>query len=308
MTADGTAANSLNFTFTAALFLFLAALVAVNGCSRGGQSGSDENIVARVGSKKLTMDDVRHAIDTTQGTLVQQLPGYISVWVTDELLYQEAQRENIEGSDRYKEQMEQTQKQLAIQNLLQQFVYADTSGINEDLIRAYFDQHSAEFVLREDMMKLNIVGFTTRESASDFAASVGEASGGDSWAAALTKAKSSPSGAQSIIALPTDQYFSQRTLFPPELWKVAASLNINEVSFPVKTNLGYFLLQLLSVIPQGKTADLDIVHDEVRSRLLIERRRQKYSEYLGTLRKRYDVEVLVNSVPMDDTSKVQHHE
>ena len=274
----------------------------VSACNR---SAPEEGGIARVGSKRLTLAEARRAIDTTQGPFTQQLPKYISTWVTDELLYQEAQREGMENNESFKEQLEQTRRHLAIQNLLQQYVYEDTAGINEAALRAYFAEHAGEFIVRENMMKLNIIGFTSREFASNFAAAVTAES---PWSAAVAKAKADPSVSGSIIALPTNQYFSELTLFPPELWKVASSLNVDEVSFPVRTNLGYFVIQLLSFIPEGKPAELDIVRDEVNARLLIERRRQKYAEYLGTLRKRYDVEVLLNSITLEDSTKSQHHE
>lgn len=283
------------------LALFILTIpVMMGGC---GRPSADESTIARVGGARLSLADAKRAIDTAEGSFNQQLPRYIAEWVSDELLYQEAQREGIENSDQFHRQMDQTRRQIAVQNLLQQVVYSDTGSIEESTVRAYFNQHASEFFVREDMVKLNVVGFTAREPAGDFAAGI---SSDNPWSAAVARAKSA--SGPSIIALPGNQYFSQQTLFPPELWKVATTLNVNEVSFPIKTNIGYFVIQLLAVIPQGKAAELDVVRDEVRERMLIERRRQKYAEYLGTLRKRYDVEVLLNSVSLDDSIRSQHHE
>jgi parvulin-like peptidyl-prolyl isomerase len=155
------------------------------------------------------------------------------------------------------------------------------------------------------MIRLNSVGFNSREDASAFAAAIIQ---NRSWDDAVSKARSSASSAGQIISVASNQYYSQRSLFPTELWKVASTLNTGDVSFPVKTNLGYFVIQLLSVIPQGKPADFDLVRDEVKNRVLIEKRRQRYEQYLGTLRKRYDVEILMNIGKSQDSLQLQHHE
>ncbi|MFI5253162.1 MAG: peptidyl-prolyl cis-trans isomerase [Bacteroidota bacterium] len=287
---------------TFAIGLLLLAGVIAGGCNR---QPPDEKIIARVGTMRLTMDDARHSIDTSQGPFENQLPGYISLWVTNTLLYQEAQREGIDNTDLFRGQIEETRRQIAIQDLLQKNIYADTAGINEQALRSYFSQHGNEFFVTEDMIKLNTINFVSREGAGTFAASVVQAR---SWDAALAKARSSMTLSPEIVSVAENQYFSQRTAFPPELWKVASTLDAGEVSFPVKTNLGYFIIQLLSVLPQGKKAEFDLVRDEVKNRYLIEQRRMRYEQYLGTLRKRYDVEILVNAGKIQDTTQVHPHE
>jgi parvulin-like peptidyl-prolyl isomerase len=155
------------------------------------------------------------------------------------------------------------------------------------------------------MIKLNSIGFNSREDASTFAAAITQ---DRSWEDAVSKARNSTSSSGQIVSAASNQYYSQRSLFPPELWKVASTLNAGDVSFPIKTNLGYFVIQLLSVVPQGKTAEFDLVRDEVKNRVLIEKRRQRYEQYLGTLRKRYDVEILMNTGKSQDSLQLQHHD
>ena len=282
--------------------LLLASFIMLGGCNR---KTSDDKVIARVGNVRLTIDDARHSIDTTQGSFEQQLPGYISLWVTNTLLYQEAQREGVDNTDLFKNQIEETRRQIAIQDLLQQNVYADTGGLDDQTLKAYFDKHMNEFFVAEDMIKLNSIGFNSREDASTFAAAITQ---DRSWEDAVSKARNSTSSSGQIVSAASNQYYSQRSLFPPELWKVASTLNVGDVSFPIKTNLGYFVIQLLSVVPQGKTAEFDLVRDEVKNRVLIEKRRQRYEQYLGTLRKRYDVEILMNTGKSQDSLQLQHHD
>jgi peptidyl-prolyl cis-trans isomerase C len=282
--------------------LLLVLLTMLSGCTR---KPSEEQVIARVGNVRLTMDDARRSIDTTQGSFEQQLPGYISLWVTNTLLYQEAQRQGVDNTDLFRNQIEETRRQIAIQDLLQMNVYADTGGTDDQALKAYFDKHMSEFFVAEDMVRLNSVGFTSREDASGFAAAITQ---DRSWEEAVLRAQNSVPAAGQIVSAASNQYYSQRSLFPPELWKVASTLNAGDVSFPIKTNLGYFVIQLVSVIPQGKPAEFDLVREEVKSRVLIEKRRQRYEQYLGTLRKRYDVEILMKIGKSQDSLQLQHHE
>lgn len=286
----------------ATLDCLLICAVLLSGCSRQQQ---DEKVIARVGNVRLTIDDARRSIDTNRGTFDNQLPGYIALWITNTLLYQEAQRKGIENTDLFRNQIEETRRQIAIQDLLQQNVYADTSGLDDSALKTYFDNHPDEFFVTEDMVRLNSVGFNSREEASRFAASVIQTR---SWDNALSKARNSASSFLDIVSVATNQYYSRRSLFPPEIWKVASTLNIGDVSFPVKTNLGYFVIQLLSVLPRGKSAEFDLVQEEVKNRVLIEQRRRRYQEYLGTLRKRYDVEILLNVGKSNDSTQLQYQD
>ena len=73
--------------------------------------------------------------------------------------------------------------------------------------------------------------------------------------AARLMAESSAAG-RNVTVMPT-QYYSQHTLYPTELWKVAATLSANEVSFPVRTTNGYAVCNPSS---QSRRANLPIMN------------------------------------------------
>jgi parvulin-like peptidyl-prolyl isomerase len=284
------------------IFLLFVTLIGLGGCKTQPQG----QVIARVGDAVLTMEEARQAIDTTRGTTDDQIQRYVAIWVNNQLLYQEAQREGIDEEDSFHREMEDTRQRLAIHSLLQKRIYSDTSGLEEGNLRAYFDKHKGEFFAREDMVKLNEIGFLTREQASDFADKVSR--NNLAWIDALRQLRSDTAAAASVVSSSFEQFFSQHTLIPVELWKVAQALNTGEISFPVKTNLGYYVIQLLETVPAGKPAELDIARAEVGNRSLIDRRRHLYEEYLGTLRKQYNVEILLNSSTRGDSTQIQNHE
>ena len=252
-------------------------------------------VIARVSDTELTREEAYEHIDTTHPTRDQQLAAYVASWVNAELIHQEAKRMNIETSEAFERRMSDIKRQLANQAFLNQYVYADSTTFSDSMLHAYYDVHLSEFPMREDMAKLHVVIFNSRERASAFATLVTRTS---DWDAALADSAI----AVSITSAPPRQYYSQHTLFPPELWKVATTLSINDISFPVKTSLGFAIVQPLAMIRLGKPAEFDLVRDEIRQRLTIEVRRKKYEELLGTLRKRYNVEVFTGSTQSSDTT------
>src|ERR1051325_10942271 len=180
-------------------------------------------VIARVGSAELTLDEAKAHIDTTRAALDYALNDYASYWVNTELLYQEAKRQGVENSPEFIRQLEEVRRQLANQTYLEHFVYSDTAGLNPRALNS-------------------------RDLENSFSASVTK---GSACPAAVEHLLHDSSAASSVLASTHAQYYTMQTLFPPELWKVASALSVNEVSFPVKTAGGYFVLQCLARYDQG---------------------------------------------------------
>ena len=281
----------------------LATVTLFGACRRG--SPHEITVIARVGNDVLTLDDARRSIDSTRGSFSSELPRFVSSWINEQLLYQESQRRGIENNTEVQRQIDMARKQIAIQNFLQERIFSDTARIGETALRAYYDRHRSEFFLNDDMIELNLAHFTLREDASAFAAVVAR---GTDWRTSFVQIAGDSSANVKPAAFITGKYYDRHTLFPPELWKVAANLRTNEVSFPVRTAGGYFVLQALASASQGTPAAFEFVRDEVRTRLLIDLRRLRYDELLATLRHQYPVETNVSSFHSSDSTQQQVHE
>ncbi|MBI1807235.1 MAG: peptidyl-prolyl cis-trans isomerase [Ignavibacteria bacterium] len=283
--------------------LWLACLLplVVLACQRR-QAGT---VIARVGDAELTLEEARTHIDTSRTIVDGQLRNYVMHWVNEELVYQDAKRSGIVNDDQVKRQLDEAKRQLVNQTYLEQMLYGDSSAISDHTLREYFNKHAVEFFVREDMIKLNLIAFSNRERASSFAALV---SRGSSWRDAVETIRRDTTTPASINADVMGQYYTMHTLFPTELWKVASSLNDNDASFPEKTSTGYCVIQPLANVKKGKPAEFDLVRDEIRQRVVIERRRQRYDVLLGTLRKQYNVQILLDLKTSPDTIQQSHHE
>jgi len=262
-------------------------------------------VIARVGDSELTLDQAMAHIDTTRGAIGVQLREYALTWTTTELLYREAQRAGIETSPEFQQQFENVRRQLVTERYLATALAESSKLVDADSMKAYYDAHAKEFLLRENMLKLHIMICATREQASNFAAKVVQKA---SWSAAAKEVTGDSSGDQGPFSDVSPRYYSQSTMYPVELWRVAASLSANEVSFPVRSADRYYVLQLLATAQQGRQAEYEIVEDEVRQRMLIERRRKEYADLLGTLHGRYAVEILLDGTMANDTLQGSIHE
>ena len=259
-------------------------------------------VIARVGDAVLTLEAASLAVDSSRGSADGQLRAYVATWVTAELLHQEAQREDVDETEKFHQQVQDVTRQLAVQAYLDKHLYADTLVLGDSVLHNYFTTHSSEFFLREDIIKLNMVVFAGREHASTFAATVSQST---PWQKALEKKFRNSKSHSEIVLNAAEQYYSRRTINPPELWKVATTLSVFETSFPVRISTGYAVMQPTAVLKEGTPADFDFVRDEVYQRVQLEQRRLRYEELLTSLRTQYTVQLLL---PSSDTTRISTHE
>jgi hypothetical protein len=243
-----------------------------------------------VGDATLTEKQFAEGRDTRGEQFARQ---YVSNWVTAELLYQEARQRGFSESDEVVQQVEQAKKQFAINAYLEKVVFSDDSSDVEDAtLLTEFQSHRETYRLREDLVRMSFAIFEEREAANTFRSAVLR---GLPWNAALQEIKSDPDA--SVLRAATSEYFTQSLLYPEELWKIARTLMKEDVSYVVKTNVGYCVAIVHGTYRQGDLPELDVVRNEVRERVLLKRRKAKYNEVLALLRTKYEVEVRL--VPTD---------
>ena len=267
-----------------------ALLAALAGCT-GNRPGRP--YVARVGSAELTEDEMAGPADSLARARGKSM-AFINQWVVSELLYQEAERRGLADSDELRRQLEATRKRLAIEALLDREVYtAASDSIPEEEIAAAFRKNAAAFTLREDVVRLSDALFADRDAANQFRAALLK---GGSWDEALASVGRDSTRGSSLRAVARNRFFTQAMLFPEELWKLARTLPKEEVSYAVKTPAGYYILQVHGIRHAGEVPEYEYARQEVRDRLLVERRRARYEQLVSDLRSRHKVEVNLSVV------------
>jgi PPIC-type PPIASE domain len=242
--------------------------------------------VARVDQAFLSEDEIANPNDSL-GRAPQYRNEQIVEWVNDELLYQEALRQGLGSDPEVRHQMEAATKKLLIGSLLEKELYGE-ENVSEDEVVALYNGGGQFFRLREDVVNVSDALFDDRDAANAFRGLLVQ---GTAWSAAVEQAHTDSLLKSHLLQYLTRQYFTQSTLYPPELWKVARGLAKDEVSFAIKTDRGYYVLVGNGLRKQGEMPDLEYIHNELRDRILIERRRERFQKLLARLRMKHSVEV-----------------
>lgn len=275
------------------LFAVLFIITAI-GCSK---NASDKTPVARIDNQTLALEEIRAHIDTTREPSPAQIQQYIQRWLTEESLYREAIDRGLDRTDEMNQKMEDVRRQLAINALLEKEVYSQqTLSFSTKDIRQYYDMHVKEFNVMHDIALVSLALFKNRDVATEFRNLVLK---GTPWNSALNQQ------VQSIVMHIDSSYQTQATLMPTELWRVASKSTNRELSFPINTDNGYYILVVWKFIKQGQTADVPLVEREIRGRLTVERRRQMYGQLVQNLRAKHAIQVFISSASDSGKSKTE---
>lgn len=265
------------------LLIIAGACVILLSCGKTPQRTQE---LARVNDRVLTKDMIEANTDTSVQLTDAQIGMYARRWVISEILFQEAQRQKLDQSDAVKRNLDDAQKQLSIAALLEkEIVSVPPNAVTPEQVQAYYDSHASEFGVGERTLWIGSAIFRTKRSAGRFRdAALGTAG----WTEAVNEAKT----LQTFVDAQDSVLHTQSTLFPNELWRVASVMKPNDVSFPVKTSAGYFVIHLLGSLDRGEATQLRLVEGKIRERLSVALRQQKYSEYIESLRKNNTVQMM----------------
>jgi len=198
---------------------------------------------------------------------------FINEWVVSELLSQEAQRRGMARSAA--KQLEATASVFAVELCWRKKWYGGgADDVHDEEVAGSFKKNVSAFTSREDVARVSYALFSERDEANQFRASIlADHHGGRR----CRGASGTLCTGVSCGRVARNQYFTQATLFPDELWKLARSLPKEEVSYAVRTAAGYYVLTVHGIKHVGETPEFEFVKDEVGERLLIERRRARTS-------------------------------
>jgi hypothetical protein len=268
----------------------------LSGCDN---TGKRDGYVARVENAVLTEADLTQARDSS-GDVQAFSREYVNEWVVRELLYQEAERRGLPESEDLQRKIRDTAKRMAVAALLQQELYEkiDTTAVAEDALRSFFSSKSKEFTLRQDVILASIAVFDDRDAANVFRSRVLR---GTSWENALQQIQSDARQKAHLLQVSRREFFTHTTLFPEELWKLARSLEREDTSFPLKTSRGTYVIRVHQIYRQGEIPPYEYARNEVRLRVLMELRRQKYDALVASLKAKRRVDVHLDRLDTSTT-------
>jgi hypothetical protein len=281
-------------------YVFFAAIISALLSFSCGKSSPGAHEVARVDNNALTIEMIRAQLDSGSTISQSEVHLFADKWINSELLYAEAQRQGLENSPAVQRQIEEARKQLAINALLEKEIFTDTpQSVAEDEVVAYYNDHKNEFTLADDVVWISFAVFAERKPAAEFRSSVLQGSG---WSASIESLRTAGDSSSALLTYSDSVFYPQRMLFPAELWKVARTLGKSEVSFPVKTSAGYFVILSHGSFDKGSIPPLPYTENDIRGRIVMEKRQQRMTVFLESLRKRHIVELNLTGVPSEPDS------
>jgi peptidyl-prolyl cis-trans isomerase C len=246
------------------------------GCSRRRE---DVDYIARVDDEYLLKSELK-GIDSN---LVAE---YIQTWIRNNLLYLEARERGYDNDEDVERLVNEFKKSLVIKNFLMREIYDRSDNVTSEEMQDYYSQHRDEFVLDEPVYRMGYVKLRTLQSANDLRRAIIRRGSFRDGINSFIEERS-----EEIVEMVLDKYFHRLEVPSSRVWKVASNLSKGEISFPVRVGRDYYLVFVYDKKKAGDIADFEYVKDEIRSRIIIERRNRMMDSLITELKRKYLYEI-----------------
>ncbi len=288
-------------SFTVKIFLALVGFSFIFGlCSNTFASDEKGNILAQVGSYKLTLEEFETQIQSLPPQLQMallrnpQLKGqFLDRWVDITLIAQEARDKKLDQDPEVQAKIEDIMNAVLAQEFLQREIEGKVK-ITDDEIETYYKDHKEEFTNPESVKARHIL-LKIPEGADEKAWTETESKARDIKKklengedfAELAKKYSDDPGSKNKGG---DLGFFTKGRMVPEFESAAFSLKPGELSDPVKTDFGYHLIEVQEKKAAG-TKTLAEVQAQIRQTLQTEKQQQLQDALIEKLKAKYPVKV-----------------
>ena len=251
-----------------------------NFCSTKGKDTSP--VIAQVGKSKLTLNDMNSQLPNSPMVKITrvQIEQLVRQWVENELIYQEALKSNLKSQPDFTKQLQQMRREFYIARYLDlkidQSIRVDTTEIKQ-----FYSENSDDFIRGEDLYYVRIILANSYSEANKLRTRIvtGEEFSEIAKAHSLDASKEQ-GGDLGWISLNN---------LSPTLAKKIPALKIKAVSSPIKSEVGYHLVQVMDKQNKGEIQTLEEVQDIIMMRLMSLKREQKYNNLVSTLGKQVDI-------------------
>ena len=243
-------------------------------------------ILAKVGDVAITEADV----DATISALGPRGQGYnnpegrsavLEQLIAKQLFLFDAKKNAYEDDPKFKADLAKVREEMLANFAIEKEISAIT--VSDDELKKFYEEHKNEFVSGESVEASHIL-VDSEEKAKNLLTDI--KSGAISFADAAKANSSCPSGAEggSLGRFTRGQMV-------PEFENAAFSMNVGDVSEPVKTQFGYHLIQVTAKVDAG-TVPFEQVRENLSQKVLMDKQQAAYSSKLNQLQILFPVERL----------------
>ena len=258
--------------------VFFAA--AFNGC---GKEDQKKDFLARVENSYLTKENMASDIDTID-LQDSRRNEYLHNWVETEMLYKEAQKEDITKEAGYLRALEQAKRELARSMLLRSVLDKARTNYKENDLQKYYNDHKDDFRLSYDSFLYNTISFNDENKAILFRSTLIETD----W----NKAINAFGKDAAVINYSGNLFRSDYQIEPNNVYLVIGQLLEGEVSIVMNTEPGvYTVVQVIKKIGRNEIPDFPLIKNKVKERVELVSRRAVIKDYIKKLYDKYKVEI-----------------
>lgn len=267
----------------AGLLIFSQGLLACNTPS------VPDDYLARVGDAYLTREDAqqRGALASTNADSTHTLEQVVEQWVTYELLRQEADRLELKNNPDVQRQIEENERSILINALMQRFYEEESVVRGVDDKRAYFERNKELLKLREPFVRVRYLEMTSQaqaETARGLLLQIrSDADQADSlWSLAINTFAEDQQGSRDL----SETYLPERQLFwdRPAVRLALARLRDRQVSSIIQLDSSFHVVQLIERKPIGTVPEYSWIENEITERVGIQARKQLFARQVQRLR------------------------
>ncbi len=267
----------------------LTALLVLS-CSR--TATEEKVVVASVGSSKLYLDDVKKLAENNSGLELSlvQVQNYLQRWMEKELIYQQAAAEGFLDDPEIKKKLREVERDYLFALYVQKKV-DDLLTVSDDEVSAYYFEKSKEFIRQDTAydLQLILVGTSSEAETAYKRITGGEDFGSVARDVSLDDSKS------------RDGRIGWTTLhgLPEELRRRIPLMKVNELSRPIQTPIGIYIVQLNGVRPRGEKQSLDEVRPLIEMKIKASKREDQYRRLIAKLQENADASInwaLLNTI------------
>lgn len=241
------------------------------------------NILAVVGNREIKKSDVETLLNTLNPQTAAQFrseegtKNLVRELINQELFYLDAIDKGMDKEEAYLAELEKAKigilKQYALNKL-----FCDIT-ITEKEAHNFFNTNKDHFG-GDASVKASHILVDTKEEAFEIKCEIAD---GLTFEEAAQKHSKCPSSAQG-----GDLGFFSRGMMVPEFEDVSFSMNIGDVSEPVKTQFGYHLIKLVDKKDEAPQS-FDAMKDQIVSQLVQEKQQEMYLGQIEQLKKKYAI-------------------
>jgi len=253
------------------------------------QTLKPDSVIASVNNKEITVGDFQALVGKVppnyKQAILNQKAKVINDMITQELLFQAAERMDLENDPQVKESLKNLVKQILVQRYIQIEVVEKIKITDKDL-KEYHKKHKEEFNIPEQVRAAHVLV----KDEKDAHAAMKRIKNNEDFAVVAKEMSIDPSRLKG-----GDLGYFGRGRMIPEFENAAFSLAPGEVSGIVKTQFGFHIIKCVDKkAPQAR--EFAEVKKEIEQKLMQEKQAAQFKDLIERLKNKAEIKINNNVI------------